>query len=419
MVNNCYIRCRVCGSVTRIRLQVGFLEQHPIVICCGKCGVSLSGNVRIGQKVSSLKFSFTNADVVDGSSPADYVVECSGEFPTSKPSPELKDRFYPPSPFIRNCALMGDRLDDFSNTIRLLNHARSKWTDFQRILDLFRKGNRQYLCQQIWKVLPKDRYPCRSELEILRAVHMIEAGVFLAALRPDMLGDPPFSAAVLKLEREQLSGLVAFLDKTDGYSLSELQAAIYKLYGEFIDVYPALIPAIAVQYYEKAAPDYSELGSSTSTFDTIKQFSLDAYETLGNLLAIPVALDNIKYRGDYTLCRTEEGRQVSLEGFLRLKKGQRYRLCNSHEAYERKLWIVLNTKLRNAIGHNDVDYDVFSQKITYVPNPLDRTKKATAYLLEFENETVRLFQSVTAAAEYLYRLREFALIHRVGKWKVF
>lgn len=72
--------------------------------------------------------------------------------------------------------------------------------------------------------------------------------------------------------------------------------------------------------------------------------------------------------------------------------------------------IVVNAKLRNAIGHNDVEYDAVSQLITYIPNPKDRTKKKTEYLLEFENEAMHMFQGLLGISEYLYRLRELALM---------
>ena len=44
-----FIKCQVCRSITRVRLQVGWQEEHPIVVACGKCGTSLSGSVKIGQ----------------------------------------------------------------------------------------------------------------------------------------------------------------------------------------------------------------------------------------------------------------------------------------------------------------------------------------------------------------------------------
>ncbi len=84
MVYNCFIKCQVCGSITRIRLQVGWQNEHPVVVTCGKCGTSLSGHVKIGQSTPSLKFDFDNADIINKADNADYMVECSGEFPTIK-----------------------------------------------------------------------------------------------------------------------------------------------------------------------------------------------------------------------------------------------------------------------------------------------------------------------------------------------
>lgn len=34
MVFNTFIKCQVCGSITRIRLQVGWQEEHPIEVAC-------------------------------------------------------------------------------------------------------------------------------------------------------------------------------------------------------------------------------------------------------------------------------------------------------------------------------------------------------------------------------------------------
>ena len=76
MVFNTFIKCQVCGCITRVRLQVGWQEEHPIEVTCGKCGTSLSGKVKIGQDCPGLNFSFDNADDAQDEN-ADYVVECS------------------------------------------------------------------------------------------------------------------------------------------------------------------------------------------------------------------------------------------------------------------------------------------------------------------------------------------------------
>jgi preprotein translocase subunit SecA len=72
--------------------------------------------------------------------------------------------------------------------------------------------------------------------------------------------------------------------------------------------------------------------------------------------------------------------------------------------------LQVNSKLRNAIGHNDVEYNTITQQITYIPNPKDRSKQLTKYLLEFENEAIHLIQAIIVVSEYLYRLREIELM---------
>ncbi len=128
------------------------------------------------------------------------------------------------------------------------------------------------------------------------------------------------------------------------------------------------------------------------------------------MLVIPVALNNIKYRGDFDKLSPVEPKAVSMEDFIGLPKAKRYHFRLDEEAYTYFLKIIVNLKLGNAIGHNDVDYNTASQLITYIPNPKDRTKKEAEYLLKFENEAVHLFQGILPISEYLYRLRELELI---------
>ena len=100
MVNNINIKCQVCGSVTRVRLQIGYLKHHPIVVPCYKCGISLCGEVVIGQDSPSLKYNFENADI-DNKSDSDYIVECSGEFPVNKIREDNISNYNLITPFIR------------------------------------------------------------------------------------------------------------------------------------------------------------------------------------------------------------------------------------------------------------------------------------------------------------------------------
>lgn len=411
MVFNTFIKCQVCGCITRVRLQVGWQEEHPIEVACGKCGISLSGSVKIRQDRPGLSFSFDNADDVQDED-ADYIVECSGEFPTAKQAEAADLEGLVITPFIRyiNCMKTDESYEEFVQAVSKLNETAKKWKSYKRILNLA-KNKSEYLTQEIQKEFSGYYFQCRDESEILRAVHMIEVHGLYSALRKDILDDISFSAGILKMDSAQTNSLVDFLNSHDGFHLEELQELIYKVYDEFMMVYQRLIPALAIQYCKDDSFDFEREGSTTSSFDSVKQFYLDAYEALGNLMIIPVALNNIKYRSDINSMNPIENNVNSLEDYIKLTKASRYHLCLDSEVYTGFLKILVNAKLRNAIGHNDVEYNSVDQLITYIPNPKDRTKKRAEYLLEFENEAMRMFQGILGISEYLYRLRELALIY--------
>ena len=122
MVFNTFIKCQVCGSITRIRLQVGWQEDHLIEVACGKCGTSLSGSVKIGQEQPGLNFSFDNADEIQDED-ADYIVECSGEFPTVKQAKAADLEGLVITPFIKymNCMKTDDSYEEFGQDVSRLN----------------------------------------------------------------------------------------------------------------------------------------------------------------------------------------------------------------------------------------------------------------------------------------------------------
>ena len=278
MVFNTFIKCQVCGSITRVRLQVGWQEEHPIVVACGKCGTSLSGSVKIGQDRPGLKFSFDNADEISDAE-ADYMVECSGEFPTVKQGKAAELEKVVITPFIRymNRMKTDDSYEQFGKAVSQLNATEKKWKSYKRIIDLFR-NNSEYLVQEIQKEFSGQYFQCRDESEVLRAIHMIEVHGFYSALKKDILDNPSFSAGIMKLDSVQLKSLVDFLNSHDGYHLEELQDLIYKVYDDFIKIYQRLIPALALQYCKDDSFDFEVEGSTTSSFDSVKQFYLDVYE---------------------------------------------------------------------------------------------------------------------------------------------
>lgn len=418
MVNNYYIKCDVCGKITRIRLQIGYLEQHPIVVTCWNCHTSLIGTANIEQDKVSVRVSFENAKEVEKNAKEEYVMECSGEFPTFKLHKDVNP--IDVTPFIRHISRLEDRekIKEFDNDVCILNKTIKDWPKYKRIFDLSQNNisekNNKYLVQELKKIIPRSIDPCKTKLEILRAVHLIDIVSFISTLRKDIISDLSVSESICSLNLKQLIDLITYLEQHEGYSLKSMQSSVYKIEDEFVKVYQYLIPAYAVNFYKKDSFDYEKEGSATSDFELVKNFYLDAYETLGNLLILPIALDNIKYRNNFKICNPQimDKNQFYLDDFLKLTKGKRYHFSKSNELYVNYLKCDISSKLRNAIGHDDVEYNKVSQQIIYIPNPKKRANKEHTYLLKFENKAISMFESILAISEYIYRIKEVGLLKK-------
>ena len=90
-----------------------------------------------------------------------------------------------------------------------------------------------------------------------------------------------------------MKDLIDFLNSHDGFHLEELQELIYKVYDEFMVVYQRLIPALAIQYRKDNSFDFEYEGSTTSSFDSVKQFYLDVYEVFGDPVLTNALLDRL------------------------------------------------------------------------------------------------------------------------------
>lgn len=62
-------------------------------------------------------------------------------------------------------------------------------------------------------------------------------------------------------------------------------------------------------------------------------------------------------RSDVNAMNPIEKNVKSLEDYIKLTKASRYHFCLDSEDYTGFLKILVNAKLRNAIGHNDVEYN--------------------------------------------------------------
>lgn len=395
-----------------MRVQAGWLDTHPIRVYCGNCGILFSGICKMDQRRAKIDISFKNAN--ECNEEEKYYIESSGELITSKLKPcKEKELFI--TPFIKTMHYINEDMGIFKNNVmEFLNKSKEEWYLSYRVLELYINNQNKYLEREIHKLLPEDKFPCDSGIERLRAAHFLVFRQFNILYGKGFVEKTmnEFGLKIMKLSKEKISPLIEYY-KNNNDMLSLYSKKIFAILDEFVSVFQFLIPAYGLTFYKKDDIDFNLYGTTTCSFEDIKQFYLDAYEVIGDIILLPIGLNNIVYRGNFETINDSISKSPKVKKFydlFKITKGQRSKYIDLNELFCKVTELQLNGKLRNAIGHNDYSYDGITQKITYIPNSSQPNKKKEIYLLEFSLECIKLMKGILMIDEIMYRVKEYQCI---------
>lgn len=406
-----YLRCDVCGAVILARTQVGHLDSHPIRIHCGQCGILISGKAFFNQEEATVQFEFSNAEIIEETKP-DFYIEASGELITEKLQRANLDNelYYTVPPFYNSLWSMGNKnYEEFmKRSTRFIMLSKTQWPRIRRINELWLNGKTEYLIKQVEELLPKKQFPMNNNLEYLRGVHQLNIMFFSNILEPSFFkSTTDFLWKELRLLGKSNAKGLFDLAKDFGKCglLKHYDEKVFGLYNEFVDIFQYILPTYGLRFYEKNIEEvYENKGITTASFEDLKNFYLDCYEVSGDMVRLIVAFNNLKYRNDYQKMVAKRKDILTISDFDAKSKGIRIEFISGTEDFDRLVYPNLDSKLRNAIGHNSYKYDGINQQITYYPSGNeDETDKNTKYLLEFCQDCSNIFQSLLNLSELVYQ----------------
>ncbi len=420
MTDRRLIRCDVCGSIIMVRTQVGWLPGHPIRIHCAKCGILISGDCIQDQENVMLSIEFQNAKIVkQNSCNIDYYVEVSGELLTSKIRKFVKDKdeYQPPPFFLTQWAMDDNDFHSYSefkgDVLQFLYFIKSDWPYVRSLHELWLLKKYEYLPKQMRDYLPRDKFPLNNELEYLRGIHQL----FLIGFRPVLpkgfyeVTTKAIFNNISNLVKENHRGYIALTEFFyDSGLLDTYENRIIQILNAFIDRYPFFVTVKGIDNYKKEL-DLESMGTTTVSFEDIKHFYLDCYETIGDLITLVLAYNNLKYRGDFQTLPTSSFRNITtLNDYIGKmnNKGNRIKFCENQEVFNHIIRLDTDNELRNAIGHGEYLYDGINQVIFYsssVNSVLKNDKQI--YLVDFIQKAWGQVQTIFILLELVYQTRKF------------
>ena len=206
---------------------------------------------------------------------------------------------------------------------------------------------------------------------------------------------PDMSQWVEKPSKLMMSGLIAELD------------AKLKLKNEYLSIFKFLAPAVGLFYYDDASRINKETqGISTCSFNDIKNFYLDAFEILADCCDIVIGLDNIDKRFNYNAFTN----RIDMIKFRNQTKGVRIKNLSLDEFFAARFNLKTDSnELRNAVGHNNFEYNGITQKLSFTTA---KGENKSAYLIDVALECVSLSRSAYVLLFYVYELKRYCFLQK-------
>lgn len=416
-----YVECPVCGKITLIRIQAGYLQFFPIKIYCKNCESLITGYYK-GTNFKNLEIKFENVRVIDERELTrfpDYSAYVSPELlvPISEPVIDRTD-MYAPAPFISSTMNMGtENIIRFQQNMRDALYIKDTYNTYLYNVNLqyLRKSN-LLLKKLMYKELLEEIYPLSNELEIIQGLNVLNNKP-IRLLETEYFNDfSNYSRSKIDVltsnqsTNNELLKLVTFFNSNNMFTrfrekYSKLANSIYTNIYDFI-------PILSIKYY--GIPESDVLDNftlSTTSVEEILPIYQNAYEVFSEMLIIIIALDNIASRSDFSKLKTshainvKKNQQMStITEFFNLRtKADKLKYILGDEYFEAKITYICDNHIRNAIGHFDTKItDSSTQEILFYNSSAPITKT----LLEITLSTWDIFLSLNYISELFYQLEK-------------
>ncbi|TLS49978.1 hypothetical protein FE782_21775 [Paenibacillus antri] len=415
-----YFKCDVCGYITLVRAQYGWLDSHPIRYTCGHCKILIKGTATLDQENADFRIDIENAIFISPENEANFYIETSGELLTEKLQPfDAQRHWYSPPPFFESLWAMNntnnlqsghENFERFKrNVLNFLYMIKNDWHKIRRINELWQNDNEKYLVQEVHNILPKKQFPMNNKLENLRGVHFLTR-YFLQPIIDYKHNEMIFRELKSLLEQNP-SNLLELSSFFNGH-FRRYEKRILRIMEHFTEVFKFLIPAYGLTFYVTVNEElFREKGMTTAAFEDIKEFYIDTYEVVAELLPIIVAYNNLKYRNDYKKMSSVKP-QYDFERFFEIHKGKKIEYIDGTEIFDKLiLENAIDNKIRNAIGHNTYEFDGITQEIKY--DPVGKNKPSdiqSMFLVEFAGKCLSIFQTVVQIWELIYQTEKHVYV---------
>lgn len=394
-MNTCMtITCSTCEQDTDCRIGYSNRLIQPIQFSCPHCHLQLEIVLDISEAPRS-KFAFKGCEPSKQQSNAPFTgknsfVDLHLDFP-------VKFHEYVPgyTPWFASLAQVkeaagGDCEKAFDMSqfhaarLHALNQLYPRAEELKRLINLYHGKNKQLFQNRAAEFIEEDQEQSILPQDLNATLYRVIAKAFFPFVLHEQGREisEEFPKMLFAFDRAALDSFINEIFSAE--FLDTLQRDCLRIYPRIFDAELPLRPALFLDFI-KAEESVTIAGRvSSSDFFSFKDLYKDILEIIGRQLVLVAGINNLYHRGDANSFKVVDG--GALSGLQKLSE----KILSDKFKHLDDCWYnlsqdVFNFGLRNAIAHNNIQYNQATQVITYFPNGgrLDKAQGKDIGFLEF------------------------------------
>lgn len=405
MNTNMTLTCNVCEQDTDCRIGYSNRRIQPLSFACPHCGSLMQVTLDISNAPAS-GFQFKSCDPSTQQSGGPFngknpFVDLHLDFPVrfgkyvmgNTPFMMAMQDLHDPTATDPNAAV--HKLEFHSQRLNQLNHFHNQSDQIKTIIRLYSGKNKQLFKKRVGDFLNNDQGTSLKPQDVNASLYQFVSFVFLPFIHFGVVKQVVhgFTDLTMRLHGKAFSDFVGSLISS-GF-LSTLQKDCLKIYPEIYDAEMPMRPALYLDLTPKYEKAQTAARISTKDFQWYKDLYKDIVEVFARQLILVSGINNLIHRGNSDSFKSIDGGALSsLEKFSAKTLADKFKYLDD-------CWYsidkdAIDAGVRNAIAHNNVEYNEVTQEITYYPGGggIQQTVGQTIYFLDFMRMILVLFREM-------------------------
>lgn len=426
MVSNIYVKCSVCSTTIRLRIQMGY-RDIPFMFYCPDCKSKIKGEIVLDSVSSGKKTRFENAtQLISEDGAAKYVQELSSEFLQKKIYLNDMNTGSMLTPFMRN-AMQGEeklqRLMDVQRYCDFYSNYRNELNTIQELYlnkkyDILRSKirNKEWkLIERLKTVLPKEwKLEPLNQLDLLMIVHqsrnMLITNLLNLTNRQNVLGAPSLIEAELYPILDKIKPFIKLYGDADKFV--HFNKRMNEITSDYMEILPILLPVLgSIDDYREELLSKEYIISYEPLFELTNLYQ-KMYELFCDGIDLVIALNNAYNRGDFEkFCKSFNkisGFQNTIN-FYNSKYKKYSELLMVFDKFSQPFLGIIHNKIRNAEGHFNRHVEPDTHEIVFKDLHIGNNAEIRIDYLEFTTSVIDLFSALDLLFEYHYQLEKMYL----------